>query len=301
MLLPDLAALAGDVPADAAAHFQDDGLPSDAHFAELAATPGDTMRATRRHALLLALQHAMASDLFRRQGGAAALFAALAALSPGDAFEAHLRALVDAVSSLAPAPVFLSEVFGPNSRDAGAAAPQVTNKSQAGHHNQVDMLQRAWYSASKAVAASSSCRHKPSGKLHVTDGLTFRTWQVRALRLLQAECAAHTHLYPADCAPALQLILPRLLAAACSPIRAVRAAALDALPALSGALHQGGAPAALAAPHLAALAAATSAQRAALEADGGALPAALRLSLQSAQRGGHGAGVPADSRHASWN
>lgn len=129
MLLPGLAMLAEDAPAEATdmkAQFNPDGLPSDAHFAALAAAPAATMRHTRGHALLLALQHASASDLDRREGGTGALFSAIAALSPGDAFEAHLRALADAASKAGSALIFLSEIFGPHVTDSGAAAAQVS-------------------------------------------------------------------------------------------------------------------------------------------------------------------------------
>lgn len=126
------------------------------------------------------------------------------------------------------------------------------------------------------------------------------SWQVRALKLLPTYYAAHLPSQPAaDSAHALHTItLPRVLAAACSPVRAVRAAALDALPELASALSPDAPDGALAAAYLSALAAAVSEQRAALEADANATPAALRLSLQHAARAATDTGPPADSRHA---
>ena len=302
MLLPNLAALAGEgcvEAAGSAAHFQNDGLPSDAHFAALAAAPADAVRTTRRHALLLALRHASAGDLARREGGAAAVFAALAALSPGDALDAHLRALVGAVSTEVPALVFLSEIFGPHSADSRAAAAQVRLKSRAVDEMQKMMLtsyERRWL-----VTHQQDYGCKPAtsltGRVRVSDSRAVCSRQVRALKLVQAGHAALALSHPAaNRAPASQLTLPRLLAATCSPLRAVRLAALDALPELAGALQSNGAQGALAAAHLSALAAAVSEQRAALVSDAGALPAALRLSLQRAQRAAHGSGAPADNR-----
>jgi len=109
--------------------------------------------------------------------------------------------------------------------------------------------------------------------------------QVGALALLGSRCwpprAAHK---AADTAAAFHTVLPRLLAAAGSARRPVRAAALAALPAAASQLRGGRAEAALAGPHLAELTAAISAQREMFEADSQALEGLLLQWLQQARQ-----------------
>jgi hypothetical protein len=104
----------------------------------------------------------------------------------------------------------------------------------------------------------------------------------------------------ADSAAGFHAALPRILAAIAAPERAVRGAALAALPVLAASLgtSSGEEPASLAAPYLSALAAGITRQQADFEADAGALPAALRYSLQHAQRRGKAGQTPADDRCA---
>ena len=112
--------------------------------------------------------------------------------------------------------------------------------------------------------------------------------QARALLLLQVYYSTPRPAHAAaDMAALFQVALPRLLAAASAPEPTVRDAAVLALPSLdaaavphprvrsSSSYHPPLTPA-----HLAALAAGISKQRAHIEADAAALPAALRYTLQ---------------------
>ena len=295
MLLPAAASLNGGGGTEAAAgageaHLREDGLPSDEHFAALAAEPARVQRATRRAALLLALQHAGSEDLQRHAGGAEAAFSAVAALQPAAAFAPHLRAIVDADTRQTPPLAFLAGLFGPHASGADAAVQVLPS-----HDPSTPPL-----SPRQTVVISLGGHHCPPRVAHAD---CWALQQVRALDLLRLHYAVPRPAHAAaDASAAFHVALPRLLAAAAAPERVVRAAALAALPVLAASLaaagNGGSHHAAVAPAHIAALAAGVTRQRADLKADAAALPAALRHSLQPALHSGRAGSAAADNRCA---
>ena len=279
LLLPDLPALGGDMAVeagDAWGHFQDnDGLPTDDHFAALATDTDSVRGLTRRHALLTALQHACGEDLAAQQGGAAGVFARIAQLSPQAAFEAHMVAIVDAAAGAQRARrVPVGGLRAAQPCCLGARPGKVPNTLfLLIPVHAIDRL------TSSEKGYQRNCRRQAR----------CISVQVRALELLQARYAApRPEHVAADTTAFFHTVLPRLLAAIASPERSVRAAGLAALPAAAASLKPSSVHGTLPAQHLAALIEALSRQRAALEADAGALPDALRYSLAHAQRNAKG-------------
>jgi hypothetical protein len=287
VLLTDPATLSGDDLAtmnDMPAHFTDDGLPSDEHFSALAIAPQDTHKALRRHALLVALQHASPAVLEQRTGGPHALFRLIAGLSPALAFDSHLGALVETIASDRSPAVFLSDIFGVPGED-GTTSPDLQVCWECIFYTagtDPHWLYFAWALKPVGFEVGSMDNTLALRPINSASGV-----QVRALELLASRFSIPRKSHKAaDATAAFHTMLPRLLAAIGSAQRSVRTAALAAMPPATSSLTGSHAHGILAQPQLAELATAVTQQQEMLEADPQALASSLRDALRLAQNGG---------------